>query len=318
MQLFQNSQNGLTPIARDAFKFEKEIQSLIEANLDTLFGLEFVSSEFSVGEFRLDTLAYDAQNNSFVILEYKKGNSYSVVDQGYSYLSVMLNNKAEFILEYNEQTGKQLKRNDIDWTSSRVIFISPSFNTYQKNSVNFKDVPFELWEIRKFDGDLISLEQQLSNSSESIESISGANPNSIISKVSDEVKVTSEAQLTSVLSEELRIVWEMFRERLLELPNTSIHTTQNYLSIKYEGTALIYVRFRKKELNCELLRGNVYPDGRTRGRFFELDDPKNVSAIRTWNWKTGVTGSVYTFTLSDIDQIDYRMYLVKQKYEYMT
>ena len=274
MQLFQNGSGVLSPIEKDSFKLEKDIQSLIESNMEALFGLEFVSSEFAVAEFRLDSLAYDEQNNSFVIVEYKKGHSYSVVDQGYSYLSVMLNNKAEFILEYNEKTGKQLRRNDIDWTSSRVVFVSPSFNTYQKNSVNFKDVPFELWEIRKFEGGLIALEQQVSNSSESIENISGANPNSVIKKVATEVKVSSEAQLTSSLSQDLAQVWGAFKSQLLELPNTSIHTTQNYVSIKYEGTALIYVRFRKKELSCEMVRGNVYPDGKSRKKFLKLTIPK--------------------------------------------
>ena len=116
MQLFKNENGELLPIERDAFKLEKDIQSLVEANMDTIFGLEFVSSEFSITEFRLDSLAYDEQNNSFVIIEYKKGSSYSVVDQGYSYLSTMLNNKADFILEYNEKTGKTLRRDDIDWS----------------------------------------------------------------------------------------------------------------------------------------------------------------------------------------------------------
>lgn len=318
MQLFQKNNNRLVPLERDSFKLEKDIQSLIETNMDTFFGLEFVSSEFAVSEFRIDSLAYDVQSNSFVIVEYKKGHSYSVVDQGYSYLSVMLNNKAEFILEYNEKTGKQLKRTGIDWSSSRVIFVSPSFNAYQKNSVNFRDIPFELWEIRKFVGGIIALEQQVSTSNESIDKISSVNPSSLIHKVTDEVKASSETELISSLAIDSQPVWTAFRERLLELPDTSVHTTQNYLSIKYDGTALIYIRFRKNELNCELLRGNVYPGGVVRGKFFELDDPKGVTSVRTWNWKSGVSGSVYTFPLKSLDQLDYVMYLVKQKYEYMS
>lgn len=318
MQLFKRDKDKLTPIEKDSFKLEKDIQKLIEANLEILFGLEFVSSEFTVAEFRLDSMAYDEQNNSFVIIEYKKGHSYSVVDQGYSYLSAMLNNKAEFILEYNEKTGKQLKRNDIDWTSSRVIFLSPSFNAYQKNSVNFKDVPFELWEIRKFQGGLVVLEQQLSSSSENIENISGANPNSVIKKVATEVKASSETQLTAVLSDNLAEVWSAFRSQLLELPNTSIHTTQNYVSIKHDGTVMIYLRFRKKEISCEIIRGNVYPDGKKPKKFFEIDDPKKVTKVREWTWKSGVIGSAYNFSIKSLEELDYRMYLVKQKHEYMS
>ena len=317
MRLFQNDKGTLTPLEKDSFKLERDIQTLIESNMETLFGLEFVSTEFSVAEFRLDSLAYDEEHNAFVIVEYKKGHSYSVIDQGYSYLSVMLNNKAEFILEYNERTGKRLKRTDIEWTSSRVIFVSPSFNAYQKNSVNFKDVPFELWEIRKFEGNLVALEQQVSSSSESIETISSANSNSVIKKVAKEVKVSTESELIAGLPDDLLEVWEAFRDRLLDLPNTSVNTTVNYLSIKFDGTALIYVRFRKKELFCEMVRGNVYPDGKTRKKFFDIDDPKNVTGVRDWTWKSGVKGSVYNFSLNSLEEVDYRMYLVKQKYESM-
>ena len=138
MDLYKINGNKLSPINKDEFKLEKEIQSLVENNLEELFDLEFVSSEFTVSDFRLDTLCFDNESNSFVIIEYKKGTSYSVIDQGYSYLSIMLNNKSDFILEYNETKNKSLKRDDLDWSQSRIIFISQSFNAHQKNSVNLK------------------------------------------------------------------------------------------------------------------------------------------------------------------------------------
>ena len=115
MNLYKLSENELQPLAHEEFALEKEIQSLIEKNISTLFNVKFVSSEFAIGEFRIDTLCFDEEANSFVIVEYKRGNSYSVVDQGYSYLSVMLNSKADFILEYNERLNRSLKRDEVDW-----------------------------------------------------------------------------------------------------------------------------------------------------------------------------------------------------------
>ena len=172
MDLYNIKGNNLKSVDVNQFKLEKEIQQLVENNTEELFGLEFVSSEFKIGEFRIDTLCFDKENNSFIIIEYKKGSSYSVIDQGYSYLSVMLNSKSDFILEYNESKEKQIKRNDVDWTQSKIIFVSPSFNSYQKNSVNFKDVPFELWEIKRFSNNIISLNQHISKSTESINKVS--------------------------------------------------------------------------------------------------------------------------------------------------
>ena len=90
------------------FKYEKDIQSIVEKNLNQLFGLEFISSEFTIKKFRIDTLSFDKSNKSFVIIEYKRGKSYSVIDQGYSYLSMMVNHKSDFILECNEKTDKNL------------------------------------------------------------------------------------------------------------------------------------------------------------------------------------------------------------------
>tara|TARA_B110000259_G_scaffold185444_1_gene234507 strand:- start:114 stop:974 length:861 start_codon:yes stop_codon:yes gene_type:complete len=285
--------------------------------MDVLFGLQFVSTEFSIAEFRLDSLAFDEQNNSFVIVEYKKGHSYSVVDQGYSYLSVMLNNKAEFILEYNEQTGRQLKRSDIDWTSSRVIFVSPSFNSYQKNSVNFRDVPFELWEIKKFDDDLVAFEQWRSSSTESIEKLSSGNKSSVISKVSSEVKVLSEKDHVSNLSDGLNPVWTKLREKLVDYADTSFFVTKGYISWKRENTAVCFIHFRKKEFRIDILRGNIKESGEHSKGFFTIDDPKEMTGCRSWNWKSGAQGHVYTIDLKDECDLDYVMFLLEQKYNSM-
>tara|TARA_B110000879_G_scaffold204581_1_gene283721 strand:+ start:1674 stop:2534 length:861 start_codon:yes stop_codon:yes gene_type:complete len=285
--------------------------------MDVLFGLQFVSTEFSIAEFRLDSLAFDEQNNSFVIVEYKKGHSYSVVDQGYSYLSVMLNNKAEFILEYNEQTGRQLKRSDIDWTSSRVIFVSPSFNSYQKNSVNFRDVPFELWEIKKFDDDLVAFEQWRSSSTESIEKLSSGNKSSVISKVSSEVKVLSEKDHVSNLSDGLNPVWTKLREKLVDFADTSFFVTKGYISWKRENTAVCFIHFRKKRLQIEILRGNIKENGERSKGFFTVDDPKGMTGDRSWNWKSGAQGHVYIIGLKDLSDLDYVMFLLEQKYNSM-
>ena len=71
MRLFKADQNQLIQVDRDPFKLEKHIQQLVEENLSILFELQFVVSEFKVGEFRIDTLAFDESSNSFVIIEYK-------------------------------------------------------------------------------------------------------------------------------------------------------------------------------------------------------------------------------------------------------
>lgn len=156
MALFKIKQQ-LEYIKEKPFKLEKEIQYLTEQNLKTVFGLDFVKSEFALNNFRIDTLAFDKEANAFVIIEYKRDKNFSVIDQGYAYLSLMLNNKADFILEFNENLDKTLKRNDVDWSQSRVLFVSPAFTNYQREAINFKDLPIELWEVKRFENETVFL-----------------------------------------------------------------------------------------------------------------------------------------------------------------
>ncbi|MCE7059216.1 hypothetical protein [Dyadobacter sp. CY343] len=140
MQIFTTNQTALTPLHEVPFKLEKDIQNLFEKNLEVLTSLKLIRSEFTIKQFRIDTLAFDPESKSFVIIEYKRSQNYSVVDQGVSYLNLMLDYRADFIVEYNEAYGESLKRTDIDWSQSRIIFVSPSFTDFQKQSTNFKDL----------------------------------------------------------------------------------------------------------------------------------------------------------------------------------
>ena len=314
MQLFQNKDNKLNSLERISFKLEKNIQDLVELNIETIFNYEFVSSELSVGEFRIDTLAFDKQSNSFVIIEYKKGHSYSVVDQGYSYLSIMLNNKAEFILEYNERNKESLKRTDVDWSSSKVVFIAPSFNAYQKNSINFKDVPFELWEIKQFEKGLIAFEQYMASSSESIQKVSKEGKSSVISKVSSEIQSMSEEDHINTLHDSMKPTWKLLKEKLSSYPDTSFSVKKYYVSWNKNNTVVCYIKFRKQAFSINILRGKVKLDKTKSKGFFNLDDPKKIALEGNWTYKSGNTGHTYKIPFKKENDLDYVMYLLEQKY----
>lgn len=114
MPLFSIQNHKLERIKKIDFKLEKDIQKLTEENLKEIFGLELVRSEFQLNNLRIDTLAFDKESNSFIIIEYKKGSSFSVIDQGYAYLALLLNNKADFILEYNESKEDFLSKDYVN------------------------------------------------------------------------------------------------------------------------------------------------------------------------------------------------------------
>ena len=203
-------------IKEKPFRLEKEIQEMTEQNLQMIFGLEFVRSEFALNQFRIDTLAFDKEANAFVIIEYKRDKNFSVIDQGYAYLSLMLNNKADFILEFNENLDKTLKRTDVDWSQSRVLFVSPAFTNYQREAINFKDLPIELWEVKRYENETVSYEQiQKAGAQESIKTISNKDKN--VDAVAREIKVYTEEEHLTNVSEEIRELYEKFKTAILNL-----------------------------------------------------------------------------------------------------
>lgn len=286
-------------IKEHPFKFEKEIQTLVEQNLKTLLHLDFICSEFSLNNFRLDTLAFDSENKSFVIIEYKRDKSFSVIDQGYAYLSLMLNNKADFILEFNENQQTTLKRTDVDWSQSKVIFVSPQFTNYQREAINFKDLPIELWEIKRFENETISFDQiQKTSAKESIKTIS--RNDQTLEAVNKEVKVFTEQDHLQKVDFETRELYEQVRERLIALDdNVTTQPKKQTIGFKIDNNIFCDIVLQGKGLKIYLnLKSGDLQD--------EKQAARDVSNVGHWG-----NGS-YEIKLADLEDIDYIISLLKQ------
>ena len=217
MFIYKNSKEILSRLNEKQFKLEKDIQLLFESNLGLLTGLKFIKSEFTIKSNRIDTLAFDEESKSFVIIEYKRNQNYSVIDQGVSYLNLMLEYKADFIVEYNETQSENLKRNDIDWSQTRIIFVSPSFTEFQKQSSNFKDLSIELWEIKQFENDLIIVNPvKKSKSAPSIKQVQQSE-DSEISKIAKEIIVYTEEEHLEGKNDDIIELYESYKEAILKL-----------------------------------------------------------------------------------------------------
>lgn len=304
MKLFSIENNKAKSLSTKPFLLEKEIQTFVEQNIYELFRLQFVKSEFSVENFRIDTLAFDNETKSFVIIEYKKDKNFSVVDQGYTYMSIMLNNKADFILEYKENCSDSLKKDDVDWSQSRVLFVSPNFTEYQKHSINFKDVPFELWEIKRYENNLIGMIQHKNNSKESIIGISN-NPENIVSKVTKQVKVwTEEYHLNSTKSrpEWVNELYFTLKERIQKLNDIELKANGNYISFRYNSSPFVDFVF--------YINGLYTIINMKEG---QLKDPNKLmkSFAGKGHWGNGD----YYVTVNRNTDLDYLMFLINQSYQ---
>ena len=281
------------------FKLEKDIQTLVEKNIGTLLNLEFIRSEFSLNNFRIDTLAFDKETKSFIIIEYKRDKNFSVIDQGYAYLSLMLNNKADFILEFNESKQSTLKRSDVDWSQSRVIFISPQFTNYQREAINFKDLPIELWEIKRFENSTISFEQvQKTSAKDSIKTISRSDK--LVEEVNKEVKVYTEQDHFQKVDPEAIELYENVKDRLMSLAdNITIQAKKQTIDFRVGNNIFCDVVLQNKKLK-------IYVNLKSGS----LQDQKNVArdVSNVGHWGNGS----YEIKLTDLEDIDYIISLLKQ------
>ncbi len=302
--MFKIGQNkSLDPIRETKIDLEKDLQSVTEQNLELVFGLKFISTEFSLHEFRIDTLAFDEETKSFVIIEYKRDRSFSVIDQGFAYLALMLNNKADFILEYNEKMKDNLKREDIDWTQSRVLFLANSFTAYQRNAVNFKDLPIELWEVKKFDNNTILYNQF--ESAVARESLNTITNNETIKKVSVEVKKYSTEDHFPEGREHVRELFDALSERILSLDSRIVENPKKvFIGFKIGHKNIVGVRVQNAKIIIDFMR--TQPQ--------DINDPEKKlkyieNSVKYYNQHMS------SADIKDYDDVGYIMSLIKQVYE---
>ena len=299
MQLFKIDGNKLNEVNQIDFKKEKELQDLINSNLKSLFGLDFIKAEFTIDDLRLDGVGFDPNNKMFGIIEYKNDVNFSVIDQGYTYLNTLLDRKADFVLLYREVTGKDLKKEDVDWRSTKVIFISPQFTKYQMRSININS-PFELIEVHKYENNSLILNrvELMHNKGDNIGSML---KNSVIQKVSREIKLYSEDYHLKQASDSTKNLYFDLKDRILGLgDNIEIKPRKFYIGFIASTNFLdIHVEKSKLKIWVNLKSG-------------QLNDPEHVArdVSKVGHWGNGD----YEVDLKDTKNMNYLMNLLTQSY----
>ena len=298
MIIYNTAGNKLVQVKEKPFKLEREIQSIFESNLQNIMGLLFVKSEFTIKNKRIDTLAYDKQSNAFIIIEYKRDKNYSVVDQGLTYLNLMLQNKAEFILTYNETLKDILHSKDVDWSQSRVAFVSPSFTDNQISASDFKDFGIELWEIKQFENNTISINTiKKSSGAPSIKPL--LENSDSLKEVKENIKVYTEEDHFSNGSDYIIELYDKFKSSILNLTDGIEILPQKYYIAFKKGSNISDIEIQKKSLKIFI-----------NAKIGTLDDPKglvkDVSNI-------GHRGNGdYQIQIENDKDLEYIMSLIKQ------
>ena len=319
MFLYKKQNDKYVSIKSDDFELEKDIQSVVEKNSLTFLNLEFIASEFWVRDFRLDSVCFDEQTKSFVIIEYKLDKNSSLIDQGISYLNSMMEYQADFVMAYSRKKGELFDSSYFNWNDSRVIFISQNFTKYQLSAYS-SDQAFELIRIKKFDSENIILEYvtpQFSKSfkgSEKEASITSKNGNST-KKI---LKTSEEEHLKKISNQNIIKLYDEFKDKILELGPYEINITSSYIGFRLDKfNNLVTIQTRKDFFIFDVTLGWIRKDKSKSPAYFELDDPKNIVKHRSWNNKDGSKGFAYSVNVDENttqDMIDYMIFLIKQKH----
>jgi predicted transport protein len=298
MALYIQNAAILKEVKEKPFRLEKDIQKLFETNLPNIMGLSVVKSEFTIKNKRIDTLAFDEQNKAFVIIEYKRDKNFSVIDQGFAYLSLMLENKSDFILEYNETRPETLKRDGVDWSQSRVAFVSTHFTDNQIQASNFKDLPIELWEVKQYENGVVAIHPiKKTAAAESIKPITKSKAQDI---VIEQIKVYTEQDHFANGSDEIVELYERFKAAILNLSSDiEVKPKKQEIGFRKEGKLFSDICILQKSIKIwiNLKKG-------------QLDDPKGLTrdVSSTGHWGNGD----YQIQLNNDQDLEYIMSLVKQ------
>ena len=277
------------------FKNEKELQNFFENNIETILGYKFIDTEFVVGDFRIDSLAFDEESKSFRIIEYKNVKNHSLVDQGYTYLKLMLERKADFVLQYNIKTRSSLTTQDIDWSQSRIIFVAPIYTAYQLNATDFKNIPVDLVKLTRYEDDIIEIDFIKKTSNVKVQDIQ---MESIQNDVNKEIIVYTEEDHLSKVSDNIKRVYEELKTRILELDDIDVEAKKLYIAFKgIRNIADIELHKNKLKIYINMKRGS-------------LNDPlkltKDISGIGHWG------NGDYCIIIDKKDDIDNVIPLIKQ------
>lgn len=159
IKLFRYSNTTASELAGKSAAIERDLQRLIESQMDTFLGVRFLASEYGTGakhRGRVDSLGLD-ENGCPVIIEYKRHSNENVINQGLFYLDWLLDHKADFRLLVMDRLGKDAA-DQIEWSGTRLLCIAADFTRYYEHAVAQINRNIELIRYKLFGEDLLLLE----------------------------------------------------------------------------------------------------------------------------------------------------------------
>ena len=302
LKIFRISGQTVTEAQSQPLSKEKDLQKIIEQNLDTFLGVRFLKSEFSTGQDhggRMDTIGLD-ENNCPVIIEYKRSSSENVINQALFYFDWLMTHRGDFEMvvlgSFDEKTAQS-----VEWSSPRAICIASDFNKYDIHAI--KQIPRNIELIRyiNFEDDLLLLEQ-VSAASAPVKPTETMGQSKEPAKKSKGRTTVSEALAKA--DKDLKDLYEELGDHLNNFGDDVSHQVLSYYIAfrRIRNFACVEVKTQEKKLTVNV---RINPDNFT----FEEGFTRDVRSIGHHG-----TGDL-EITIRNSDDIEKALPLLKRSYE---
>lgn len=283
MAIFEIVNGQAKKVRLSEFKLEKDLQRLVEKNLETIFNCQFIASEFSTGNIhsgRIDTLAISEDLNP-VIIEYKKVASSELINQSLYYLHWIKDHKGDFQIIANKALGKEV---EVDWSDIRVICLAPEYKKYDIHAVQVMGANIELWQYKIYENSILNIEEiyrRTSSVATANEDLKGKNP--VMVEAGRKAAITRKTAIHTIeqhsdsldptmneLFEEIRSYIIGIDDNVDESPKKryiAYKTSQNFVCLKtYKNSIKLYLKLTPGEVMPFPLQGrDVSNTGRMIG-----------------------------------------------------
>jgi hypothetical protein len=274
-------------------RLEKDIQNLIERNLDVMLDLTFLASEFTTPcqTMRMDTLCLD-KNLCPVVVEYKLDSDDSVLNQGLFYLNWVLNNRSTFQLLVQNILGREYAER-IDWSGARVVIVAGAFAKYDLQAVEQIQNNLDLYTYKIYEPGIMVLKHVAGQRRQDYRATSAIRP------------VKPKMRFADTLDHSPQVVQDRiqrFTDALHSLSDDLVTSDEGEFRIISAPAATI------EKLARLYLTEHAYP--KLRLEIFGAKEDFELSAdLRTKKTRNG-----FEFSVTDDEYFDYAVEAVRQAY----
>jgi predicted transport protein len=279
IKIFELKGSTTKELKSNSVHIEKELQTLIENNMTSFFGIDFLVTEYSIDNGRIDSIGID-ENNSPVIFEYKRHSDENVINQGLFYMDWLVTHKDSFYRIVSEKKGKQ-KADAVDWSSPQLLCIANDFTKFDENAIKQMKANISLYRYMKYEKKLICFEllgsNQINTETKQAKQVNKKD------KTFDEIYAESSAEIQELFQTTKQFILE-FAEDISE-QKLKLYTA--FKKIKN----IICIEIHKEKLVCYLrLDPNDYK---------EIKEIRDVSKIG--HWGTGDL-EIELFSINDFNK----------------